>query len=104
MKAFINIGCHGRKNAGLTICPGITERLFDLRLIVDKRPVLDYLASHIKLFDQVAVDHNKINNTVQFFVAQKCVSRQRELAIQEFLAVHRKCNIYMYVDPLDDDI
>lgn len=104
MKAFLNLGCNGRKQAGLTICSGITDRLLDLRRIDNNENLIDYLDRHIRLFDAPAVDVNKVVSTIQHLTQNGAFFKQKEAAIAEFIAVHRRCGVFLYVDPVDPDI
>lgn len=105
MKAFIRIGCHGRKSTGITICPGFSTEIIDLRRLPSNREdILDYLEKHIKLFDNHTADINKIGSVVSFLTQEGIVIKHREAAIHELIAMHKKCGLYIYVDPLDENI
>jgi hypothetical protein len=105
MKAFINLGCHGRKVCGLTMCPGTNNRIADLRrLKADQDHVVDYLDQHCHLFDRMAVDLNKINNIVNLLAREGIIIKQIEQTLYDFFAMHRKCGFYMYVDPMDEEV
>ena len=107
MKAFVNIGCHGRKFAGLTICAGVRDRLADLRRLPPPPKddlVLDYLEKHVKLFDQHAVDLNQIGSVISFLGDQGILIKHQVNAAYEFVTFHKKCGLYLYVDPLDEEL
>lgn len=105
MKAYINLACHGRKLTGLTMCAGTNSRIADLhRVRQDQEHIFEYLDKHCQLFDQRAVDINKIGNIVNFLAKEGIIIRQVEESIYEYITAHKKCGMYMFVDPLDDDI
>lgn len=105
MKAFLNLGCHGHKMCGITMCPGVNNRIADLRRIkADQDHIIDYLDKHCRIFDQRASDLNKINNIVNYLAREGIIIKQAEETIYDFFAMHRKCGFYLYVDPMDDEL
>ena len=106
MKAFINLGCHGHKLCGVTMCPGVNNRIADLRrLKADQQDyVIDYLDQHCSLFDQRASDLNKINNIINFLAREGVIIKQVEETVYDFFAMHRKCGFFMYIDPMDEEV
>jgi hypothetical protein len=103
MKAFLNLSCHGHKMCGLTMCPGVSNRIADLRRIGEKEFIVDYLDTHCKIFDQRATDANKINNIVNYLAREGVVIAQVEKTVMDFFAMHRKCGFYMWIDPIQDE-
>lgn len=105
MKAFLNLGCHGRKFCGITLCPGTNNRIADLRRIRSSQEhIIDYLDQHCKLFDQRSSDLNKINNIVNLLAREGVILKQVEETIYDLFEMHRKCGFYLYIDPLDDEL
>jgi len=102
MKASVNLACHGHKLCGITMCPGVCNRIADLRKVnADKEFVIDYLNNHCKIFDRRAAELNKINNIVNLLAREGLIIPQVEETIYDFFAMHKKCGFYMYIDPLD---
>jgi len=105
MKAFINIGCNGRMSKGITICGGTENRVADLRRLTgDMDHVIEYLEKHAKLFDSIAVDLNKINSIISFLTREGVIISQKEQALSEYMTWHKKCGLYMYVDPISPEV
>jgi hypothetical protein len=87
------------------MCPGTNNRVADLRrLKSDQDHVIDYLDQHCKLFDQRAGDLNKISNIVNLLGREGVIIKPVEETIYDFIAMHRKCGFYMYVDPMDEEV
>jgi hypothetical protein len=103
MKACVVLGCHGRKLYGLTMCDGSANNILDLRKVLDDREeVYAYLDKHCKLFDKIATDQNKIGNVISFLSQQKCLNKHMTDAIYDYIAMHRRCGLYMYIEPISD--
>lgn len=104
MKAFLNLACHGHKICGMTMCPGISNRVADLRRVgPEKEFVIDYLNNHGKIFDQRATELNKINNMLGLLAREGIIVGPIEKTIHDFYAMHRKCGFYLYIDPINTD-
>lgn len=105
MKAFVNIGCNGRMQKGLIMCPGTLNKVADLRRVtVEQEHIIDYLEKHYKLFDAHAVDLNKIGNIINLLAREGIIISQKEEALYDYLAMHKKCGLYLYIDPLDPEL
>ena len=105
MKAFVNIGCNGRMQKGIVMCPGTTNRVADLRRVAtDQEHVIDYLEKHYKLFDAHSVDLNTIGNIMNLLGREGIIIKQKEEALYDYLAMHKKCGVYLYIDPLDPTV
>jgi len=87
------------------MCPGTNNRIADLRRIRSGHDhIIDYLDQHCKLFDQRSADLNKINNIVNMLAREGIILKQVEDTIYDLFAMHRKCGLYLYIDPLDDNL
>lgn len=87
------------------MCPGVNNRIADLRRIkADQDYVVEYLDKHCRLFDQRALELNKINNVVNYLSREGIVIKQTEETIYDFFAMHRKCGLYLYIDPMDEEL
>lgn len=101
MKATLVLGCHGRKLYGLSMCEGTSNVILDLRKIPDHHEeVYDYLDSHCKLFDRIATDLNKIGNVITYLSKQNVIPKHQSEAIWDYIAMHKKCGLYMYIEPI----
>lgn len=101
MKAVIVLGCHGRKSYGITMCDGTSNPIVDLRKVADSNEsIYEYLDNHCKLFDRIATDINKIGNIVAFLVKEGVIQKHHESVIYDYIAMHKKCGLFMYVEPI----
>lgn len=101
MKAALVLGCHGRKLYGLTMCDGTSNIVLDLRKVPeDKEDIYDYLDKHCKLFDKIATDQNKIGSVISFLSQHNFLSKHMTEAMYDYIAMHRKCGLYMYIEPI----
>ena len=105
MKAFLNLGCNGLKKTGLTLCPGTNNRIADLRRIKSgSEHIIEYLDKHCKIFDEHAYTLNKINSIVGMLAKEGIILPPTEKTIHDLFAMHKACGLFLYIDPLDDDI
>lgn len=103
MKARIVLGCHGRKIYGLTLCEGVSNYILDLRKVPDDmEEIYGYLDNHCKLFDKIATDQNKIGNVISFLVSKNILPKHGQEAILDFIAMHRKCGLFMFIEPIPE--
>ncbi len=87
------------------MCSSTHNQVADLRRVAsDKDYVIDYLEKHYKLFDAHAVDLNKIGNVINFLGKEGIILPQKETALYDYIGLHKKCGLYLYVDPLDPEI
>lgn len=101
MNAQLVLGCHGRKLYGLTICEGTSNPILDLRKIPETNEIVfNYLDNHCKLFDRIATDQNKISNVINFLSQQGYLHKHIVDALYDYIAIHRKCGLYMYIEPI----
>lgn len=103
MKACLVLGCHGRKLYTLTMCEGTSNIILDLRKVSEENEVVyTYLDNHCKLFDRIATDQNKINNVINFLAGQGLIPKHKVDALYDYIAMHRRCGLYMYIEPIPD--
>lgn len=102
MNAQIVLGCNGYRRFGISMCRGTTNAIADLRKLgSDSEEILSYLDGHCKLFDRVNEDLNQINNIIQFLTRHEALSKHLEPVLQDYIAFHRGCGLYMFVDPIE---
>ena len=100
MDAAVILGCHGHKIYGLTMCEGTQNIIVDLRNISDSyEEVYGYLDAHCKLFDRIITDLNKIGNTISWLQQKGAIPKHTVEAIWDYIAMHKKCGMYMYIQP-----
>jgi len=103
MKALLVLGCHGRKLYGLTMCSGASNPVLDLRKISEKHEdIYNYLDAHCKLFDRIITDLNKIGNVISFLNQNGALQKHTCDAMWDYIAMHKKCGLYMYIEPIID--
>lgn len=96
------LGCHGRMQYSYTMCSGTLNIVLDFSDIPeDKEVIFEYLDGHCKLFDKVTNDANKIGNVIQYLSRQSVLKPHVEQNIYEYIAMHKKCGFYMYIEPVD---
>ena len=101
MDAFIVLGCHGSRRYGLSMCHGITNPIADLRKLGDESDyILEYLEKHYKIFDKVVENLNEISNIFHFLVKHGIITKHLEGTIYDYIAMHKGCGLYMFVDPI----
>lgn len=101
MKAVLVLGCHGRKLYGLSMCEGTSNGICDLRKIPDNHEeIYSYLDNHCKLFDRIITDLNKIGNVISFLSTHGVLSHHKTEALWDYIAMHKKCGLYMYIEPI----
>ena len=102
MKARLVLGCHGRMQFGFTMCAGTINEIYNLSNLPEgKEAIYEYLDGHCKLFDKVTQDVNKINSIIQYLARQGVLPPHVEQNIYDYIAMHKKCGFYMYIEPLE---
>lgn len=89
------------------MCVGTNNRIADLRRLrrtAEGDKIIDYLEKHYKLFEAHATDLNKIGNIVNLLEREGIIIPQRVKVIYDYIAMHKKCGLYLYVDPLDPEL
>ena len=107
MKAFVNLGCNGRKQHGLTMCVGTNNRIADLRRLKrtpEGDKIIEYFEKHYKLFDSHTSDLNKVGNVINLLEGEGIIIPQHVKTIYDYIAMHKKCGLYLYIDPLDPEL
>lgn len=102
MKARLVLGCHGRMQYGFVLCSGTINTVLDFsNLPSDKNVIFEYLDGHCKLFDKVTNDTNKVSSVIQYLARQELLPKHVEQNIYDYVSIHKKCGLYMYVEPLE---
>lgn len=84
------------------MCRGTTNTIADLRKLgQDTEDIMSYLDDHCKVFDKVIEDRNEINNIVQFLARYDVIPKHLNEVLKDYMALHRGCGLYMFVDPVD---
>lgn len=101
MNALVILGCNGHKIYGFSMCEGTQNILLDLRL-VDKSntELFDYMDYHLKVFDKIITDLNKIGNFISYLSNNNFIDKPRLEVIWDYISMHKRCGIYIYVRPL----
>lgn len=102
MKARLVLGCHGRLQYGFLMCSGTTNTVLDFSdLKTTNAVIFEYLDNHCKLFDKVTNDTNKVLSIIQYLSRQKMLTPHVEQNIYDYIAMHKKCGFYMFIEPLE---
>lgn len=101
MKARLILGCHGHRRFGFSVCRGSKNVLIELDKLGDRaEEVLEYLDNHCKLFEEVVIDLNRINNIVQYVIRQDLVPPHMQKLLYQYLGMHKPCGFYAFVEPI----
>lgn len=101
MDAHIVLGCHGQRRFGLSMCRGTTNEIVDLRKLgTDYEEIINHLDKHYKLFDKVIEDLNQVGNLISFLGQFKIVPEHILKFLHTYIATHRGCGVYIYVEPI----
>lgn len=102
MNASLILGCHGARRYGFCLCKGISNPIIHLsKLGKYKEETIEYLDTTHKLFDRVITDLNQINSIIRFIHENRQMPDHINNLIYDFLALHKTCGFYMYIESGD---
>jgi hypothetical protein len=94
------LGCWGRENIGLIMCPSVENQILDLTKKTEQNILIsDYLDNVYHLFDKPLKSnvHTAIYNIQQKFstLSNDVFQKKYFLYLEEFCYVHTKCGLYL---------
>jgi len=104
MRAFLILACDGRECDNFKFCSGVKNIILDLEKVFPQDKyiyLIKYLDSVVKIFDSKCFITGVITNALYKFYEIGVIDDSVYKNISDFIKIHARCGLILYVQPKD---